>query len=323
MARPLRIEYDGALYHVTARGNERKSIFFTKTDFNKFLHYISEAQKKLGIKILCYVLMSNHYHLILETPGGNLCKAMHYINGSYTRYINAKRNRSGHLFQGRYKAILVDKDNYLLELSRYIHLNPVRAGIVEKPEEYPHSSYKEYITNNENRLAMHEQVLELISNQKSIAKEKYKGFVEAAIGNDPDNPFENVYGGIMLGDTRFIKDILHRIKTDLMQKKEISYTNALKSEYCIEEILNKISATYNIKTEEIITNKYKRIKKLFIYVVKTNSGAANREIGKLLGGMNHSAISKIYMRFKKEVGKSRQLRDEVSNIERKLSNVEN
>lgn len=136
MARPLRIEFEGAVYHITARGNERKKIYLSKSDYEKFLKYLGDTKKKYNIVIHCYVLMSNHYHLIIETPEANLSRAMHYINGSYTTYFNIKRKRSGHLFQGRFKSILVDKDNYLLELSRYIHLNPVRAGIVEKPEDY-------------------------------------------------------------------------------------------------------------------------------------------------------------------------------------------
>lgn len=123
MARPLRIEYDGAIYHVTARGNERSKIFFSKRDYQKFKEYISAAKSKYVFDLHAYVLMTNHYHLIIETPYGNLGKIMHYLNGSYTTYINTKRKRSGHLFQGRYKAILIDKDSYLLELSRYLHMN--------------------------------------------------------------------------------------------------------------------------------------------------------------------------------------------------------
>ena len=146
MARQLRIEYAGAYYHVTARGNERRKIFFTQRDFEKFKEYLMGGQKKYGYILHSYVLMTNHYHLIIETPEGNLSRVMHNLNSSYTAYINTKRKRSGHLFQGRYKAIVVDKDNYLLELSRYLHLNPVRAKMVEKPEEYPHSSYRTFIS---------------------------------------------------------------------------------------------------------------------------------------------------------------------------------
>jgi putative transposase len=115
MARPLRIEYEGAIYHVTARGNERAKIFFSKKDYEQFKEYIAAAINKFNLILHAYVLMTNHYHLIVETPEKNLSKIMHFVNGSYTTYLNIKRKRTGHLFQGRYKAILVDKESYLFQ----------------------------------------------------------------------------------------------------------------------------------------------------------------------------------------------------------------
>ncbi|MDO9507797.1 MAG: transposase, partial [Thermovirgaceae bacterium] len=144
MARPLRIEYPGAFYHVTSRGNERKDIFKSGTDREKFLSYLKSATERYGAVIHAYCLMSNHYHLMLETPQGNLSWIMKHINSSYTSYFNIKRKRAGHLLQGRYKAILVEADTYAAELSRYIHLNPVGAKMVGSPEEYPWSSYRYY-----------------------------------------------------------------------------------------------------------------------------------------------------------------------------------
>ncbi len=137
MARPLRITYPGAFYHITSRGNERKNIFKSQRDREQFLRYLESATERYGAKIHVYCLMSNHYHLLLETPLANLSQIMRHINGAYTTYFNIKRERAGHLFQGRYKAILVEMDEYAQELSRYIHLNPVRAGIAEMPEQYP------------------------------------------------------------------------------------------------------------------------------------------------------------------------------------------
>ena len=142
MARPLRITYPGAFYHVTSRGNERKNVFKNKRDREKFLEYFESATKRYDAVIHVFCLMDNHYHLLLETPSGNLPQIMQHINGAYTTYFNVKRGRSGHLFQGRYKAILVDIDEYAKELSRYIHLNPVRAKLVKTPEEYEWSSYQ-------------------------------------------------------------------------------------------------------------------------------------------------------------------------------------
>ena len=145
MARPLRIQYPGALYHITSRGNERKNIYLDDSDTKKFLEILEAYHDRLGILIYCYVLMNNHYHIVIETPKGNLLKVMHGINTGYTGYFNRKYGQVGHLFQGRYKGILIHKESYLLEVCRYVHLNPVRARIVDRPDQYEWSSYGGFI----------------------------------------------------------------------------------------------------------------------------------------------------------------------------------
>jgi len=127
MARPLRIEYPGAFYHVMHRGNAKSNIFLSDRDREKFFEYLDSSVERFELKIHTYCLMTNHYHLIVETPQPNLSQAIKWINVSYAAYFNRKRQRSGHLFQGRFKAIVVDADAYLKHLSRYIHLNPIRA----------------------------------------------------------------------------------------------------------------------------------------------------------------------------------------------------
>jgi len=127
LARPLRIEYPGAFYHVMHRGNGGSDIFKSIRDREKLFEYFGKAVERYNLKIHTYCLMTNHYHLLIETPQPNLSQALRWINGSYAMYFNRKRGRSGHLFQGRFKAILVDADEYLKHLSRYIHLNPIRA----------------------------------------------------------------------------------------------------------------------------------------------------------------------------------------------------
>lgn len=143
MARPLRLEFAGALYHVTARGNERHTIFLGDgaTDRVRFLEVLGDVCKRFNWICHAYCLMSNHYHLLIETPEANLSRGMRQLNGVYTQYVNRAHERIGHLFQGRFKGILVEKESYLLELARYIVLNPVRAGMVRAPGEWPWSSY--------------------------------------------------------------------------------------------------------------------------------------------------------------------------------------
>ncbi len=131
MTRPLRIQFDGAYYHVTSRGNERKNVFRNNRDREQFLSYLKSAHYRYKAVFHVFCLMNNHYHYLLETPKGNLSQIMHHINGAYTNYFNIKHRRREHLFQGRYKAIVVDADSYAGELSRYIHLNPVRAGLID------------------------------------------------------------------------------------------------------------------------------------------------------------------------------------------------
>src|SRR6266581_1819550 len=185
MARPLRIVYPGAFYHVTSRGNEQKDVFKSQSDREKFFAYLESATERYGAVIHAYCLMSNHYHLLLETPAGNLSQIMGHINGAYTTYFNIKRKRSGHLFQGRFKAILVEADEYAAELSRYIHLNPVRAGITAKPEEYRWSSYRVYIGENKaTDWLKTEFILGYFGGKAPAAQKKYREFVEDIVDSE-------------------------------------------------------------------------------------------------------------------------------------------
>jgi REP element-mobilizing transposase RayT len=321
MARALRIEYEDAVYHVTARGNERNRIFFTKNDYEKFLNYIREAKKKYGILVHSYVLMSNHYHLIIETPNANLSKAMQYINGSYTTYVNIKKKRSGHLFQGRYKAIIVDVDNYLLELSRYIHLNPVRAKMVEKPEEYQYSSYRAYINGKQEQTLTKELIMGMITTHKKESPKRYKAFVESAINTESDSPLKETYGGIILGKTGFIKETLKRLKKEHLQEEEIANRRELRTIYGVEEIIDMVSNHFHIKKDEITENNKPEQRKITLYLIKKHTGATNKAIGEVFGGISYSAVSKQYQRFTNELEGDRKLRRKVDWIERGMSNV--
>lgn len=142
MARPLRLEYEGAVYHVVARGHERGSVFRDERDWEKFLEVVGAVTQEHGWIVHGYCLMSNHFHLLVETPRGDLSAGMRSVNGRYAQFFNRRHGRRGHLFEGRFKAIVVQKDEHLLELCRYIVLNPVRAGLVERPEQWQWSSYR-------------------------------------------------------------------------------------------------------------------------------------------------------------------------------------
>jgi putative transposase len=318
MARPLRIEYEGAFYHVTTRGNEQKEIFFSNSDYEKFKYYLKEAQKKYGYRLHCFALMTNHYHLLIETPNPNLSKVMHYINSSYTNYINIKRGRIGHLFQGRYKALLIDRDNYLVELSRYIHLNPVRAEIVEKPEDYYYSSYRNYIHKELKDIVYCDLILEMISRNKGMAIKRYKDFVEGVIGIKLKNPLQKVYGGMILGGKRFIKETLNKLNEGDLIREDVSHRRALKTVYSAEEVIEKICVGFDLRENEILDNKQKTYRDIAIYLMKKSTGLTNRQIGQLFGNLSYSGVAKVNQRFSEKIKRDNIL---TKKIEKVMSNV--
>lgn len=206
MARPLRIEYPGAVYHIMSRGDGRRPIIRTDRDREAFLVILEEAQKRFNILIHGYCLMTNHYHLLLETPDGNLADVMHYVNGVYTTRYNARNKTVGHVYQGRYKAILVERDEYLLCLCRYIVRNPVRAGLVEHPADYRWSSYRTIAgqTDDDDGFLATDWILSQFSSKKTLAQKRYRGFVLSP-DTGTENPFENTHGGCVLGSESFVE----------------------------------------------------------------------------------------------------------------------
>ncbi len=213
MARPLRIEFAGALYHVTSRGNERHDIFFTDNDRRAFLRTLEKVCGRFNWLCHAYCLMGNHYHILLETPEANLSKGMRQLNGVYTQYVNRRYGRVGHLFQGRFKGILVQKEPYLLELARYIVLNPVRAGMVKDPEEWFWSSYRATVglTRKADFLCT-DWVLSAFGAKRRTATRRFERFV--AEGKQVPSPWKGLKNQIYLGSDGFVEQMQQRIRDD-------------------------------------------------------------------------------------------------------------
>ncbi len=184
MPRPIRIEYENAYYHVMNRGRARHKIFHNEHYYEAFLKTLEEAHQRFGIQILCYCLMSNHYHLLVKTPEANLGRAMRHINGVYTQRYNRLKKTDGPLFRGRYKAISVEKDSYQLQLSRYIHRNPVNAGKIKQLDEYPWSSYTAYIKNVKPPEWLYQQEIYQQLNCGTDQQKKYRAFVELGVDEE-------------------------------------------------------------------------------------------------------------------------------------------
>ena len=203
MARPLRIEFAGALYHVTSRGDRREAIFEDDEDRWAFLSTLAEVVGRFNWACHAYCLMTNHYHLVVETPDANLSKGMRQLNGVYTQASNRRHRRTGHLFQGRFKGILVDKESYLLELTRYVVLNPVRAGMVAQPGEWSWSSYRAMVGEAPTPTWLStDGLLAQFGEIRTLARRGYREFVAAGIGGD--SVWTGLRQQIYLGDEAFV-----------------------------------------------------------------------------------------------------------------------
>jgi len=203
MARPLRLEFPGAIYHITSRGDRQEAIYEGDADRQQWLEILSRVCERYNWSIHAYCLMGNHYHILLETADGNLSKGMRQLNGVYTQYFNRQHNRVGHVYQGRYKAILVEKDSYLLELSRYVVLNPVRAGMIKNMDEWHWSSYLVTIGKlpTPDWLEV-DWLLSQFSLQRNRARSRYIDFVREGIGLPP--VWDDLRQQIYLGSDDFI-----------------------------------------------------------------------------------------------------------------------
>jgi REP element-mobilizing transposase RayT len=211
MSRPLRLEYSHAIYHVTARGNARAAIFLDDEDRINYLNVLADCITRFGWICHAYCLMDNHYHLMLETPDANLSAGMRHLNGVYTQQLNRRHQRVGHVFQGRFKAILVERESYLLELCRYVVLNPVRANMVSDVSQYKWSSYQAMVgTMPVPPWLDTDWLLGQFGDSRAVARRKYALFV--AQGLQQNSPWLNLKGQVLLGGESFIENSRSRMQ---------------------------------------------------------------------------------------------------------------
>ena len=250
MTRPLRIEYPGAVYHVTSRGNEKKAVFKDDLDRENFLNTLQQVNKRYNWLCHAYCLMTNHYHLLIETPDANLSLGMRQLNGVYTQLFNKRHNRTGHLFQGRFKGILIQKDSHLLEVCRYVVLNPIRAGMAKNPQQWKWSSYRATAGKEKSHSSLTTHwVLGQFSEKKSIAERKYRQFVTGGIGEK--SIWAEVKGQIILGEDKFADSLADLLKKH-RQVPEIPRSQRYANRPTLEKIF----------PEDILSDKRKRDEKM-------------------------------------------------------------
>jgi len=246
MARPLRIEFAGAIYHVMSRGNVRQDIVRDGQDRAKRLDWLRRTVETYGWHLHSFVLMRNHEHLFVETPEPNLSAGMQYLNGSYTSYFNRRHRRSGHLFQGRFKGHLIEEDGYFLEVSRYIHLNPVRARVVAHPEQYPWSSYPGYQRARRTMAWItYDRVLDEFGAEAGVARRRYARFVRAGVEEPPPSPFEGALEGMLVGSETFVARI-RRLLEQRPADRGIPQLERLRERPSLEQILRVVGEHFGV-----------------------------------------------------------------------------
>ena len=317
MARQLRVEFENAFYHITSRGNLRDKIFYDAPDRERFLEILGRTKERYGFLLHAYALMDNHYHLLMETPKANLSQIMQNINTSYTVYVNRKYQRSGHLLQGRFKGIIVDKDRYLIALSRYIHLNPVRAKLVKRPVNYPWTSYRAFLDQKaENSLVDTEDTLSHFSKHRKRAERAYREFVESGEGKE-ENPFAAMEAGLLLGGGAFKAKVLRRIEK-MKVDEEIPQAKRLRKRVSIDAVIKACQLYYGKNRKALVERvRGNEGRQVAIYLAKILSGEKGKEIGRYFG-IKGPAVSDAIKRIEKRLDKESQLRERIEFLEGKI-----
>lgn len=277
MSRALRVEFDGAVYHVMSRGVGRMRTFADDEDRRAFLELVGGVVQEGGLIAHAFCVMPNHYHLLCETPAGELSRWMRRINGEYSKGFNRRNGRVGHLWQGRYKSILVEDGSYFLECGRYIHLNPNRSRITRPAERYPWSSYRCYVKAGVPRV-------DWVSTKRTLShfggrKDRYRAYVEAGKGEKPVSPFERAYAGLVLGGEAFVERI--RRLTETESREDSGAQPALSA-------MRRLAKAKAEEVEQLVSEQFagevpRRQRRLVLYALRKHSRLRPSEIARRCG----------------------------------------
>ncbi len=298
MSRPLRIEYPGAWYHVMNRGRRHCDVFEGEEDFHLFIDILKSTSKMWNLKVSAYCLMSNHYHLLIQTPDGNLSRCMRHLNGVYTQRFNRRHGYDGQLFRGRYKAILVEEDHYLLELLRYIHCNPTKAGLVRNLDDYRWSSHHGYVADQQRWHWLHrEPLLTMFSDVRARAFAEYRDFVCQEESEDIQHFFSLKNLPSILGSEQFI-DMIKETFGELHKDLELSNREVLSVDG--QAVIQAVCAVCDIDKEQLLTVRRGVAnvpKDLAMYVLRAHSQKTLKEIGAVLECNRYSTVNTAISRF--------------------------
>lgn len=309
MARPLRLEFPGALYHVMSRGNEKAPIFRDNGDRRTFLALLARVVSEESWILHSFCLLGNHYHLLVETPLGKLSHGMHALNARYSQRFNRRHQRAGHLFEGRFKALLVEKQSHLLELHRYIVLNPVRAGLATLPEEWIWSSYRATcgLTNAPPWLEV-QWTLAQFARDRETAVNSYVQFVLSAVDTAS---LPRVNRQIYVGGATFVADMARRLGPRILDG-EIPWVQQRPCPPTLDDVRSVVSTEWNIPVKALSQPRKSEPKVAAIYLATKLTGLPKREIG-LAFGVKRGRVSNVISEV--EHGRHLSLRDRLRSLE--------
>ncbi|MBU4527070.1 MAG: transposase [Desulfomicrobium sp.] len=315
MARPLRIEYPNAWYHVMNRGRRHEEIFVDTRDHQAFIDLLKAVSEMFNAQIAAYALMANHYHLLLRTPEGNINRIMRHVGGVYTQTFNRRHDHDGQLFRGRYKAILVDEDEYLLGLVRYIHHNPLKAGMVKKLEEYDWSSHRGYLSDDEAwQWLYREPVLKEFSTHLDEARRGYRRFM----AQDDDGSLEDIFSKMnlpaFLGGKEFINKIKDRF---FVAKANREVPTAKYLAPSAREIIAAILTIYEVEESTLFISKRgstNEPRDVAIYLLRTLRGLPLQKIAEILSVRNYSTVSTTLTRVERRMAQDEEFKIKVAKV---------
>ena len=296
MARPLRLEYENAVWHLTARGNEQRDIFRDDVDRERFLRMLGQTVLRFGWKVLAWVLMSNHYHLVVQTPQPNVSRGMHWLNGRYAQWFNRRHDRHGHLFQGRFHGALVEKEAYLLAVARYVVPNPVRGKLVENASHWRWSSYRQTagVETPAPWLAA-EELLEYFGGANRRGCEEYVQFISG--GNGQPSPWKHLVGQIYLGRADWIAQIGDMIATT-PRSPEHSREQLRPGRPAMSDIVAVVAETFDSTVHRVQspTRRASTAKSVAAFLAFEDGLYRQSDIGAALGIRGRSTVSSVVRR---------------------------
>jgi len=348
MARPLRVERPGGRYHVTARGNERKAVFRGDSDRLHFLGLLSELGERFGLRVHAYVLMDNHFHLLVETPEANLSRAMHWLGVSYSVWFNRRHQRAGHLFQGRFKAVIVEDDAGWQEVARYVHLNPVRVarlgldkrqqaaargGPIAKPKaelvgerlrllrEYHWSSYRGYAGYSAPLAWVWREPLARSCGGRTQAERRaaLRRYTEQAVRQGMiERPWDRLVAGLVLGTEAFAEGLRRQMRGNPREQAQLK---RLRRPVAWDTIVAALEQAKGERWEQFSNRHGDWGRDAALWLGRRQGRLGLAQLGRLAGGMDYAAVGQAVSRFSKRLAKEAKLGREIRRIGTKLSNV--